>query len=209
MNRDTLAVLVGAVIAVLAQIVIAPNIAILSAMPNFIAAYVLAIAIVRPTSSTLVLAFVLGLADDLLGNGPVGAMAFLLVLAAFAASRAFTVLNNETLFMPLTILVASMLAIELLYAVILVGLTGMSGMADALVRRAIPCALYDCAAALVFYPLALRFAVAESPLGGSAPAAGPIVGSTAARAASPIVKSTAAPTASPLLRPSAKSKRRR
>ena len=80
---------------------------------------------------------------------------------------------------------------------------------DALVRRAIPCALYDCAAAIVFYPLALRFAVAESPLGGSAPAAGPIVGSTAARAASPIVKSTAAPTASPLLRPSAKSKRRR
>ena len=197
MNRDTLAVLIGAVIAVLAQVVIAPNIAILSAMPNFLAAYVLAVAIVRPTNSTLVLAFLLGLIYDLLGHGPVGGMALLLVLAAFAASRTFAVLNNDTLFMPLVILVVSMIAIELLYVAILAGFGSVSGVTDAFAKRALPCALYDCVAALIFYPLALRFAVPASPMGGSAPSAGPIV------------KSTAAPTASPLLRPPSKSKRRR
>lgn len=196
MNRDSLAVLVGAVIAVLAQIIIAPNIAILAAVPNFLAAYVLVVAIVRPTNASLVLAFALGLLFDLLGYGPVGSMALLLVIAAFAASRAFTVLNNDTLFMPLVILVVSMLAIEMLYALILVGFGFSAGMVDALVYRAIPCALYDCVIALVLYPLALRFLVSESPMGGAGSSAGPVV------------RSTAAPTARPVLKPQSKPKRR-
>ncbi len=196
MNRDSLAVLVGAVIAVLAQIIIAPNIAILAAVPNFLAAYVLVVAIVRPTNASLVLAFVLGLLFDLLGYGPVGSMALLLVIAAFAASRAFTVLNNDTLFMPLVILVVSMLAIEMFYALILVGFGFSAGMVDALVYRALPCALYDCVIALVLYPLALRFLASESPLGGASPSAGPIV------------RSTAAPTARPALKAQSKQKRR-
>ena len=193
MNRDSLAVLIGAVIAVFAQIVIAPNIAILAAAPNFLAAYVLVVAIVRPTNSSLVLAFVLGLLYDLLGYGPVGSMAFLLVLAAFAASRAFSVLNNDTLFMPLVILVVSLLVIEMLYAAFLVALGFSAGMVDAFLYRALPCALYDCVIALLFYPLAVRFLVAGSPLGGSAPSAGPIVKSTAAPTARPVVGSASKP----------------
>lgn len=208
MNRDTLAVIVGAVIAVLAQLVIAPNIAIASAMPNFPAAYVLAVAIVRPANSTLVLAFALGLVYDLIGFGPVGAMALLFVLAAFAASRVFMILDNESLFMPIVILVVSMLAIELLYTMILSGLGLVSGVGAAFLQRALPCALYDCVAALVFYPLALRFVVSESPLGGAVPSAGRIVKTGAAASAGRIVKSTAAPTAGPLVGPPSKSKRR-
>ncbi|WP_139653364.1 rod shape-determining protein MreD [Raoultibacter phocaeensis] len=196
MNRDSLAVLIGAVIAVFAQVVIAPNIAILSAVPNFLAAYVLVVAIVRPTNSSLVLAFALGLIYDLLGYGPVGAMAFLLVLAAFAASRAFSVLNNDTLFMPLVILVVSLLLIEAFYAVFLIALGHTAGLVDAFLYRALPCALYDCVIALVLYPIAVRFLQSGSPLGGSAPSAGPLV------------KSTAAPTARPVLKSSSKPKRR-
>lgn len=193
MNRDSLAVLVGAIAAVLVQIVIAPNIAVLAAVPDFLAAYVLVVAIVRPTNSSLVLAFSLGLIFDLLGHGPVGLMAFLLVIAAFAASRAFTVLNNDTLFMPLVTLVVSLVAIEVLYALVLVGFGFSASMVDALVYRALPCALYDCVIALVLYPLAVRFLVSESPMGGSGPSAGPIVRSTAAPTARPVLKAQSKP----------------
>lgn len=188
MTRDSVAVLIGALIAVLAQIVIAPNIALFAAFPNFLAAYVLAVAIVRPTNSVLVLAFVLGLLYSFLGAGPVGAMSFLLVLAAFAASKLFSYLNNDTFFMPLVILVVSAFVVEVLYAVFLVVLGSSSGIMDALLYRALPCAIYDCVIALVVYPLAARFISGEVPSGSSPVPAGTVVKSTMAPTASPGMK---------------------
>ena len=116
-GRGVVAAGLGAVIAVLLQVVVAPNIALASALPNFVLAYALVLAVVRPDRTGPVLAFVLGLVFDLLGSGPVGAMAFLLVLVTFLASRAFSVLDNDTLFMPLVILVVSTLVVELLCGV--------------------------------------------------------------------------------------------
>ena len=126
-GRGVVAAGLGAVIAVLLQVVVAPNIALASALPNFVLAYALVLAVVRPDRTGPMLAFVLGLVFDLLGSGPVGAMAFLLVLVTFLASRAFSVLDNDTLFMPLVILVVSTLVVELFYAVFL--------MADGICRR--------------------------------------------------------------------------
>ena len=56
--------------------------------------------------------FVLGLVFDLVSGGPVGAMAFLLVLMTFLAARAFAVLDNDTLFMPLVIFVAATVLVD-------------------------------------------------------------------------------------------------
>ena len=41
----------------------------------------------------------LGLIFDLLGGGPVGAMAFVFVLVTFLASKAYSLLDNGTMFM--------------------------------------------------------------------------------------------------------------
>lgn len=162
-ERDGIAVIVGAVIAALAQIIIAPNIAVAGAMPNFVVAYAIVVAIVRPVDSVTILAFVLGLLFDLVGTGPVGAMAFLLVLAAYLASRAFLVLDNDTLFMPLTILVASCVLIELLYGAFLIGLGFAASPLDAFVQRALPCALYDCIIGLILYPIMAKILASAAP----------------------------------------------
>lgn len=154
--RSTASIVIGAVLAVLLQLVLAPNIAVFGALPNFVMAYVLVLAVVRPDGAGPVLAFALGLVFDFLGMGPVGAMAFLLTLVSFLASRAFFALDNDTLFIPLFILVVSFLGVELFYGAFLVG-TGSASVLEALVYRALPCALYDCAAALVIYPLVSRF----------------------------------------------------
>ena len=80
---------IGAIIAVVLQIALAPNIALFGVVPNFIMAYVLIVSIVCPDQSGPVFAFVLGLLFDLLGTGPVGAMAFLLTGVSFLAKRLF------------------------------------------------------------------------------------------------------------------------
>ncbi|MCB6313492.1 MULTISPECIES: rod shape-determining protein MreD [Gordonibacter] len=162
-TRDGIAVAVGAVVAVLLQVVVAPNIALFGAMPNFVVAYALLVAIVRPMAAGPVMPFVLGLVFDLVSGGPVGAMAFLLVLMTFLAARAFAVLDNDTLFMPLVIFVAATVLVEALYAAFLLALGFDASALDVFLYRALPCALYDCVIGLVLYPLAARVLAGAAP----------------------------------------------
>lgn len=157
MRRDIIVLLVGALVAVVLQIILAPNIAIFSAMPNFLLAYVMIVAILRPdTRAALVLAFVLGLLYDLMSHTPVGSMAFLLVLFAFLASRVFSVLDNDSVFMPILIYCVAALIIEVLYAVFMLVFGVSAGVVEVLVYRALPCAIYDCVIGLILYPLMTR-----------------------------------------------------
>lgn len=156
LGRDTIIIFIGAVISIVLQIVVAPNIALFSAQPNFLLAFVLVVAIVRPAQAGSVLPFVLGLVCDLLGTGSVGGMALLFVLASAIASRAFLILDNDTLFMPLTILVVGSFAVEMLYGVLLIALGLGVSPVDALLFRALPCALYDCVVGLILYPIVAR-----------------------------------------------------
>ncbi len=168
-TRDNVVTAVGAVIAVLLQIIVAPNIALFSAMPNFVVVYVLLIAIVRPSQAGPLLPFLMGLAFDFVSGGPVGAMAFLLVLISFVAARAFSVLDNDTLFMPLIIFVVSTLMIELFYGGFMLAMGLDVSLLDAFLYRALPCALYDCVVGLLLYPLAARVFASAAPVGPSMP----------------------------------------
>ncbi len=155
-TRAGIVTFVGAVVALLLQIIVAPNIALFSSMPNFIVAYVLIAAILRPQNASPVLPFVLGLSFDLLAGGPLGAMSFLLVLASFCASRTFAALDNDTAFIPLAIFAVGALAVETLYAVLIVATGTDVSMLDALVHRALPCTLFDCVIGFIMYPFLVR-----------------------------------------------------
>ena len=155
--RESLAVFVGALIALAAQVAVAPNIAIFGVVPNFVLAWCLVVAIVRAHAAGCVLPFVLGLAFDFMSASPVGAMSFLLVLASFAASRIFAVLDNGSLFMPLSILVVMTLAVEMAYGLFLLSGGLEVSAIDAFFFRGLPCALYDVVLGLLAFPLATRF----------------------------------------------------
>ena len=154
--REKLVVIVGAVVAVLLQIVVAPAIAIGNAMPNIIMMYALTVSIVRPMEAGPIFPFVLGLVYDLLGSGPVGSMSFLLVLVAFLMARAFQVLDNDAPFMPVLAMVLSALALEVLYGAFMLGVGVEASILDALVYRALPCALYDAVMGAVLYVVVSR-----------------------------------------------------
>ncbi len=167
MERSIGRIVIGAVVAFLLQVAVAPSIAVAGAQPNFALAYVLVVAIVRPDEAGNVMPFVLGLACDLAGNGPVGAEAFLFTLVSFAASRAFMVLDNDTLFMPLAIFSVAAFAAELLYGGLLMTLGLQVSLADAFIYRVLPCTLYTIVVGLILYPILMKLLRAGQTVRGA------------------------------------------
>lgn len=146
---------VGAVVAVLLQAILAPFMVIGAAVPNFILAFVIANAVARPTGG-IVAPFVLGLLYDLMGNGPVGAMALVCVVLSFVCSRLLMMLNNDTLFIPIVLIVAGTLLGNVIYGILVIACGMDVSVTEALVGRVLPCGLYDAVLALVMFPLLAR-----------------------------------------------------
>ena len=141
----------GALLAVVLQIVLAPNIAIMGTMPHFIIAYAVAISLVLPRNQVYVLAFALGMIGDLLGYGPVGALPFILLIVALTIDLAQKTFGNGTLFVSCIIVVAFTIVVHFLHAAFMVAMTSTYSAADAFLLIAVPEALYDCVIAVLCY----------------------------------------------------------
>ena len=146
----------GGVAALLLQALLAPALAIGGIVPNFLLAFGLAVALCRPYAPGVVGPFLLGCAFDLMGGGVVGAMALLLMLASVAVRALARLLDNDTLFVPLGLLLAAVLLVELLYGALLVLCGYPASLGDALVFRSLPCALYDAVLAVALF-FVMRF----------------------------------------------------
>ena len=157
--QERIVIIIGAVVAALLQIVLAPHIGLFGAVPNFLVAYCIVAAVAQPQSYGCVMPFVLGLFFDLFTGGPVGAMAFSLMVFSVVVARVFDWLNNDTLFMPIVTIIAGVLAIELSYAAFLLLFGYPAGLLGALAYRVVPCFVYDVVVSLILYPLARRFLV--------------------------------------------------
>lgn len=157
LTPDRIAIIVGAVLSAFLQIALAPNIAVLSAMPNFIVAFVLIVAVSRPHVFGAGLPFAMGLVYDLVTGGPVGAMAFSLTVFSFLIARLFSSLENDTLFMPLAMLALGSFLVELSYGMFLLMFGFNAGMLEAFAYRVVPCFVYDLVIAVVFYLFTTRF----------------------------------------------------
>ena len=142
--RESVLLVVGAVVAVVLQIVLAPNLVILGSMPDLVLVYVGIAAMLLRRDSVLVMAFFAGLVMDLVGTSTVGVCAGLYTLIAFLTSRAAGFFGNDTLGASLAISMGCFLLVEVLYAGFYILSVDVS-VIEALGQRALPCALYDCA----------------------------------------------------------------
>lgn len=148
----------GALIALLCQILVAPNIIVFYGEPNFVLAYIIAVAVANVRSENLVLAFVVGLIYGLMSSGPLGAMAFTCVLIMFLASQINAIMNNDTLFVPISILLISCYLAEFIYALLMIACGVDVSLLDALIYQVLPCGLYDNVIVVIAYFLVRRFA---------------------------------------------------
>lgn len=146
-----------AVVAVLLQVMVAPNIQIFGAMPNFVLCWVVAVAVANARAAGYVMPFLLGLAYDLVGSGPVGGMALVCVASTFVASLLLRLLDNETVFIPVAIVVCVCLAADVGYDLLMIVCGLDVGFLESLLRVALPCAAYDIVFTTITYLLVRRF----------------------------------------------------
>ena len=117
----------------------------------------MAVAVARPDTYGSVLPFVLGLLFDLIGGGPVGAMAFSLTLFTYLVARYSAHVGNDSTVMSIVYMVLALLLVELSYGAILLLFGYNANLFEALAYRVVPCFVYDMVIACLLYPLARRF----------------------------------------------------
>lgn len=143
----------GGIVALLLQVAVAPFISLGQCTPNFIVAWCAACCIANPAKPPYLSAFLLGMAFDIAGGGPVGAMAFCLLVVTFAASRVYMVVSNDTVFMTVAFLLASVLMVEMLYGFLLASVQPSLPLGQALLYRSLPNSLYNFVVAAIVYPI--------------------------------------------------------
>jgi rod shape-determining protein MreD len=149
--------LVGGLAAFLLQLIMAPNIAILGAVPNFILGFVVLNAMSCNKVRSSLAGFILGLLYDLVAQGPLGIMSFVLAILGYSVSS----LNKELFaggwaVQALFLLVAAFFG-ELLHAAFLSILGYDTDFLLSLGMRVVPGTLYDALFGLIVFPLIHRF----------------------------------------------------
>ncbi len=149
--RQSVIIAVGAAVMLLLQIMVAPGLSIGHATPNLLLVYALVSSLVLPRPINLFCPFLLGFAFDLLGGGPLGTMAFVLLIVCALVSWIYVRFDNDSLFIPLMALVVGVVLSEVLYGVIIVLCGYPATIADSLIYRSLPCGLYNLALALILF----------------------------------------------------------
>jgi rod shape-determining protein MreD len=152
--------IVLSIIALLLQIIVAPNLQIASALPSFITSFVVAYVLVYNQESHYVQAFLMGFAADLLGNSALGLTALCLLIIAFLVGIVGRTIGSDNAIMSIVTMLVALFGSELVYGLFMAG-AGAASVGDAMLYRVLPCTLYNTAIAVIWYLILMKRA---SPL---------------------------------------------
>ncbi len=151
--KRMLAYTIATIICILLQEFLSPIMTIGFAMPNFILCFVAVTSLLRTGPRFFIVPFVAGLFYDFMGSGPVGAMALTCIVIACLCGLAFRTLNNDSLFMPMGILVIACFLGEIMYGLLCIACGQDVSFLEALTGRMLTCGLYDTVICLVAFPI--------------------------------------------------------
>jgi len=148
----------GAIVgAIVAQVMIAPHITLLGAVPSFPVLVVITLAIVEGPEAGAISGFAAGLALDLLGASPVGVWTLVLVVVGYVAGLLQENLFAEGWLMPVTVAVVAGLLAEFSYLIVLEILGSGPAFWRAVWTVVLPRGVYNTVLALLLYPWLARF----------------------------------------------------
>jgi rod shape-determining protein MreD len=162
-NRLT-ATLLALLVAVVAQVALAPALSIGDVVPNFLLILVVTVALVEGPVSGATAGFAAGLLFDLVTTGPVGPMALVLTITGYVAGLIQANMFAAGWLGPLTVLFLASLASSMAYGVALEALGLLSSFWRAFLLVMLPSAVYNTALALLIYPWLARFLRRERPM---------------------------------------------
>ena len=163
MARERIVSVMGAVLALVFQVLLSPHISVGFAVPNFLLVWCMVVAVARAGSVGPILPFILGLLYDLISGGPVGAMAFTATAISTLASALFRRMNNDTVFIAVFVLLVGMFLAEFVYGMFFLMFGYAAGFLEAFVYRIFPCFIYDTILAVILYFASSRFMQPEAP----------------------------------------------
>ena len=144
---------IGVVITLLLQIIVAPNIAINDVVPNFALLFTVITAIRYGSVQASTVGFILGLFYDLISQGPLGVMSLVLAILGYSAgSLNKSMLSGSLLIQMFIVLVAAFFG-ELLHSVILAVIGYDSNFPMSLLMRVFPGTIYDSVFGLIILPI--------------------------------------------------------
>lgn len=159
--REWMLPLICSAIVVVIQIVFAPILTIFAVVPSFIVPFVLVLSVLRRPDSTYGYAFVLGLIADLLSQTPVGLTSLLLLAITFVLSRAFVVLDDTNITMPLIAFAAALFAFELVFMIVLMIMGYQGGFIELFLQRALPATVINVIIAALLFVIMRRLPLAQ------------------------------------------------
>lgn len=159
--REWMLPLICSAIVVVIQIVFAPILTIFAVVPSFIVPFVLVLSVLRRPDSTYGYAFVLGLIADLLLQTPVGLTSLLLLAITFVLSRAFEVLDDTNITMPLIAFAAALFAFELVFMIVLMIMGYQGGFIELFLQRALPATVINVIIAALLFVIMRRLPLAQ------------------------------------------------
>lgn len=155
MNRaltTTLALLVAIVL----QVALAPQIAVLGVVPNFVFLVVVTLALLEGPVAGCAAGFFGGLLFDLLGASVVGPYALVFCVAGYVAGLIHANMFAEGWLLPVSVVFIASVGAEITYGVIMSVLDIGLPFWSALVRIMLPGAVYTTVLAVLLYPLMTR-----------------------------------------------------
>ncbi len=149
-NKNKRLLLVLIVVCIFMQVGISPHIAFLSAHANFALIFTVCMAYSRSGSSAVVSAFLSGILYDLLVNGPVGLMAFELVIVVLVIGGSERGRFGEKSSTLIKTFALTSFCVAMFYGVVLLFLGHIESFVDMTFYRAIPEVVLDTIAFLPF-----------------------------------------------------------
>lgn len=154
--------LIFSAIIVVIQVVFAPLLTIFGVVPNFIVAFLLVFVVLRRSDSCYLYVFVMGLISDLLAQTPVGLTPLLLLAITFVLLRAFEVLDDSSITMPLIAIAASLFVFELLFVVVLMIVGYQGSFIDLFLQRVLPLTVFNLLIAALLFVIMRRFIAVQA-----------------------------------------------
>lgn len=149
-SQNTRSISLIAAVCLVAEIAFAPYIALASGHPNFAFVFCAVIALTLGGKTGVICGFAAGLAFDLCTTGPVGLMAALLTLCAYALGvECRDRLSDDAVATLLPVIVAD-LSVALCYGIAMLVLGDSSSALDVIIFRVLPTALLTLVAYLPF-----------------------------------------------------------
>lgn len=155
-DSTNIRIYIGSLIVIILQILLGPIISINAVVPNMLLAYTIVCIVIRPDKMHLVFAFIMGILYDLVCSGPVGAMAFVMVVFAFIVANVLRRLEIINLGVSLLTIAVSVFFVELFYGVFQVSILVNAPFVEVLAYRILPCAIYDIILAFIMFAIMAR-----------------------------------------------------